>query len=79
MTPAMMRLRNRVFALDLLHVLAHGAADFSGFRELFTSDRPVRTGIGVDLSAIHCKIYTFERPDIHALLDNPLEEIEEKR
>jgi hypothetical protein len=44
---SLFQLRDNVLPLDLLNLLTHGAIDFSDLRYLFTSNRPVRTGIGV--------------------------------
>src|SRR5581483_8271725 len=64
---------------DLLDVFAHCAIDFSDFRQLLTSDRPVRTGIGANLRAIHGKIDTLQQPHIHTLLHDSLEEFQKER
>ncbi len=73
------RLGDDVFALDLLHILAHGPLDLSDFQQLFASDRPVSTGMGANLRAVHWGINTFQKGRLHALLDNRSECCEDPR
>ena len=42
-------------------------------------DRPVRSGIGANLRAVHRGIDTFQQSDIHTLLYDLLEEFEDER
>jgi len=64
---------------DLFQILADGAIDFGDFRQLLTSDCPVRAGVGADLRAIHREIDASQQPHVHTLLNDALEEFKKER